>query len=79
MWDRAAEITFVAPGRSTVPAEFVVPDELVAQLRAEAQGGVKLLRWFETEVVADDGTVVARVRKQLYIRQRREVSERVAA
>lgn len=56
-WDRASEITFVAPGRSTVRAEFVVPDQLVA----------------------DDGTVVARVRKQLYIRQRREVSERVGA
>ncbi len=32
-----------------------------------------------TDVVAEDGTVVARVRKQLHIRQRREVSERVDA
>ncbi len=79
VWDRGAEITFLSPGRSTVRAEFVVPDELVAQLRAEAQGGAKVLRWFETDVVAQDGTVVARVRKQLHIRQRREVSERVGA
>lgn len=28
--------------------------------------------WFENDVVADDGTVVARVRKQLYVRRKRD-------
>jgi len=30
-----------------------------------------VLRWFECEIVAADGTVVARVRKQVYIRRKR--------
>ncbi len=36
-----------------------------------AASGEKVLRWFESDVVAPDGTVVARVRKQLYIRLKR--------
>lgn len=54
-------------------AEFVVTEEVLNELRAAAAGGVKVLRWFETDVVAQDGTVVARVRKQLYVRERRKV------
>jgi hypothetical protein len=37
-------------------------------LRAAAAGGDKVLRWFETEVTTADGKVIARVRKQLYVR-----------
>jgi acyl-coenzyme A thioesterase PaaI-like protein len=70
VWDKAAEIEFVAPGRSAVTAEFVVTDEALAELRRETEGGGKTLRWFETEVRAADGTVVARVRKQLYVRRK---------
>jgi hypothetical protein len=38
------------------------------ELRAAAAGGEKVLRWFETEVTTASGEVVARVRKQLYVR-----------
>lgn len=78
VWDKAAEIEFVSPGRTTVRAEFRLTDEHVAELRAAAADGSKVLRWFETEVRADDGTVIARVRKQLYVRRRREVAGSVA-
>ncbi|MGB3257689.1 MAG: DUF4442 domain-containing protein [Ornithinimicrobium sp.] len=74
VWDKAAEIEFVAPGRSTVRASYVVTDELLQELREAAAGGAKVLRWLETDVVTDDGTVVARVRKQLYVRERRKAA-----
>lgn len=72
VWDKAAEIEFVSPGRTTVRAEFRVTDEHLDELREAAEGGGKVLRWFETEVVGVDGTLVARVRKQLYVRRKRE-------
>ena len=75
VWDKAAEIEFVAPGRSKVRAEFAVTEEILDEIRAAAAGGAKVLRWFETDVVADDGTVVARVRKQLYVRERRKEAQ----
>jgi acyl-coenzyme A thioesterase PaaI-like protein len=71
VWDRAAEIEFVAPGRGDVVAEFEVDDALLDELRAATAGGEKHLRWFETEVRGSDGTLVARVRKQLYVRRKR--------
>lgn len=73
VWDKAAEIEFVTPGRSAVTAEFVVTDEVVEELKAAAADGEKVLRWFETEVKDRDGTVVARVRKQLYVRRKTKV------
>lgn len=71
VWDRAAEIDFVAPGREDVWADFQVEDAVLDELRAAAAGGDKVLRWFETEVRTAGGEVVARVRKQLYVRRKR--------
>jgi acyl-coenzyme A thioesterase PaaI-like protein len=72
VWDRAAEIEFVKPGRGTVAAEFVLDDAVLDEIRAATAGGEKLLRWFETVVTDAQGEVVARVRKQVYVRRARE-------
>ncbi|MEO6171107.1 MAG: DUF4442 domain-containing protein [Lysobacter sp.] len=72
VWDKAGDIEFVKPGRGTVHARFVLETEVLEQLRHAAAGGGKVLHWFETDVVDDAGDVVSRVRKQLYIRRKRE-------
>lgn len=71
VWDRAGEISFEKPGRSTVHAEFRLEDAVVEEIRQAAAGGDKVLRWFETEVRDASGEVIARVRKQLYVRRKR--------
>nr|WP_232226070.1 DUF4442 domain-containing protein [Salinisphaera hydrothermalis] len=71
VWDKAGEIEFVAPGRETVHAEFVFDDALRAEAVAATEGGDKFLRWYENDITTADGTVIARVRKQLYIRRKR--------
>ena len=70
VWDKAGEIEFVKPGRSTVHAQFRLDDATLAEMTAAAAGGDKVLRWFETDVIDRDGEVVARVRKQLYLRRK---------
>lgn len=70
VWDKAAEIDFVAPGRTSVTAEVQMPAELVDELRAEAADGAKVLRWFDVDIVDEHGTVVARARRQLYVRRK---------
>lgn len=70
VWDAAGEIAFVKPGRDTVRAEFHLSPQVLDQLRAAAADGGKVLRWFETEVKDNAGEVVARVRKQLYVRRK---------
>jgi hypothetical protein len=74
VWDQAGEITFVAPGREDVFAEFRVQDTVLDEIRAATAGGEKYLRWFETEIKTAGGEIVARVRKQLYVRRKRERS-----
>jgi len=71
VWDRAGEIDFVAPGRGDVVAEFRLDEAVLDELRAATAEGDKHLRWFETEVHNTAGELVARIRKQLYVRRRR--------
>ena len=68
VWDKAGAIDFVTPGREDVYATFYLSDAMVDELRTAAATGDKVLRWFETEVATAAGDVVARVRKQLYVR-----------
>lgn len=70
VWDKAATIEFVAPGRGTVTAEFRLDEADLERMRQETTGGRKYLPWFDVEVRGEDGTLVARVRKQLYVRRK---------
>lgn len=68
VWDRAGEIEFLKPGRGTVRAAFRIDDAMLAEIRASAADGSKQLRWYSNDVLDASGEVVARVRKQVYIR-----------
>jgi acyl-coenzyme A thioesterase PaaI-like protein len=68
VWDKAGAIDFVAPGREDVYAHFHLDEAAVDEMRIAAASGDKVLRWFETEVTTASGQVIARVRKQLYVR-----------
>ncbi|MCP2259728.1 Acyl-coenzyme A thioesterase PaaI, contains HGG motif [Streptoalloteichus tenebrarius] len=70
VWDKAGEVTFVRPGRGDVFAEFRLTDEHLAEIRERTDADGKGLFWFDTDVVAADGTVVTKVRKQVYVRRK---------
>jgi acyl-coenzyme A thioesterase PaaI-like protein len=72
VWDKAADIEFVAPGRGDVFADFLVEEDALEEIRAATANGDKYLRWFPIDVSNSSGEVVARVRKQLYIRRKRK-------
>jgi hypothetical protein len=58
------------PGRGDVFAEFKLTDDRLEEIRRATADGGKALPWFECDIVGEDGTVVARVRKQLYVRRK---------
>ncbi|MEO7072083.1 MAG: DUF4442 domain-containing protein [Rhodanobacter sp.] len=68
VWDKAGAIEFVAPGYADVYAHFKLEPSVVDELRTAAATGAKVLRWFETDVTTGEGKVIARVRKQVYVR-----------
>ncbi len=72
VWDKAGEIEFVKPGKNVVATEFRLGDALLGDIRAATAGGDKHLHWFDNEVTDAQGDVVARVRKQVYVRLKPE-------
>ena len=72
VWDQAGDIQFLKPGKGTVVAEFKLDQAVVDELQAAAAGGEKVLRWFEVDVRNPAGETVARVRKQIYVRRKRD-------
>ena len=71
VWDTRGEIEFVKPGRGVLTAHFEVPPSKAQELRERARGGAKVLEWFETEIIDREGDVVARVRREVYVREKR--------
>ena len=73
VWDTRGGIEFVKPGRGILTAHFTVTREKADELRDRARGGAKVLEWFETEIVDASGDLVARVRREVYIREKKRV------
>jgi acyl-coenzyme A thioesterase PaaI-like protein len=78
VWDQAASIEFVAPGRGTVRAHFRLSPEEIERVRREADAGAHLRPVYPVEVLGDDGTLVARVIKTLYVRRKRPAEKEQA-
>ena len=68
VWDKSGSIEYVAPGRGIVRAQFQLTEERIADIRAQAAAGEKVLPEFVIDVKDEAGTMVARVRKILYVR-----------
>lgn len=71
IWDKAASIDFVKPGRGTVKAVFSISEEQLAEIKARIADGSKYLPEFTVKVVDEQGELVAEVKKVLYIRRKR--------
>jgi hypothetical protein len=68
VWDRSAEIEFVAPGKGKVVAEMRITEEDLRGMHAETESGEKYERDFVADVVDPEGAVIARVKKRIYAR-----------
>lgn len=75
IWDTKGEIEFVKPGRGVLTARHEVSPARVADIRARAEGGAKVLEWFDVDIVDASGDVVAKVRREVYIREKRRVTQ----
>lgn len=74
VWDKAASIQFLKPGRGTVSATFHIPPERVDEIRAQVETSKKVEPIFTAEVVDAAGVVMARVEKVLYVRRKSKTS-----
>ncbi len=71
VWDKAASIRFLSPGRGTVRAHFHVPQARVDEIRVAADRDGKLEPTFSVDVLDTERKVVAQVEKLLYVRRKK--------
>ncbi len=70
VWDKSASIQFKKPGRGTLRARFLLPDEELTSIRAALENQRSLDRTYVVDLVDDSGTVCASIEKIIYIRKR---------
>jgi acyl-coenzyme A thioesterase PaaI-like protein len=71
--DFDTHIQFLAQARGRVKAHFSIDDAKLAEIRDATAGGEKHIAVFPVEVTDEEGAVVAKVDKGIYIRLRREL------
>lgn len=74
VWDKAAAIQFLRPGRGKVTATFHIPAERVQEIRSTADRQGKVEPSFTVEVTDEQNQIVARVDKLLYVRKNNDSS-----
>jgi acyl-coenzyme A thioesterase PaaI-like protein len=76
VWDKAASITFLRPGRGTVRARFEIPPERIAEIRAEADRAGRVEPVFRVAITDEAGETVAEVEKRVSVRTRQDAAAR---
>lgn len=70
VWDKAAKIDFVRPGKGIVYAEFKLSTEEIASIRDEVDSLGKKTFTFPCQVVDANGALIASLSKDVYVRKK---------
>lgn len=70
IWDKAASIRFKKPSRSTVRAQFRISPQQIQEIRSEVDRMGRKDYTFSTQVISEEGEVIAEVEKLVYIRRK---------
>ncbi|CAM3131338.1 DUF4442 domain-containing protein [Moritella viscosa] len=70
VWDKAAEIEYIAPGKERLLAEFELSPQQIADIRDATKTGRKIFPQFDVLIKDANGTEVAKIKRTLYIRKK---------
>jgi acyl-coenzyme A thioesterase PaaI-like protein len=70
VWDKAADIQFLTPGRGVVRATFELSNAEAERVRQQADRAEKVQPTYRVRVVDESGTPVAEIEKLLYVRRK---------
>lgn len=69
VWDKAATIRFVKPGRSTLYARFAIEEEEIATIKRLLEAAPSIDRVYRVDLTDSAGVVHATTEKTIYIRK----------
>lgn len=70
VWDKAAKIEFLKPGKTDLIAEFRIDDNLLNEIREKTKTGDKFVFDLPVDVFDLNGMKVAELSKTLYVRKK---------
>ena len=70
VWDKSAAIDFLKPAKGTILGVFEIDKERLAEIQSEVDKLGKNTYHFEADLVDEEGLVVARVAKEIYVRSK---------
>jgi len=70
VWDKAARIEFLAPGRTTVFASFDVSDAMLNEIVEKTANGEKFEPTYQVDILDGAQKLIARVQKTMYFRKK---------
>ena len=70
VWDKAARIEFLAPGRSTVYANFDVTDAMLNEIVEKTAEGDKFEPIYQLDILDTGQKLIASVEKTMYFRKK---------
>ncbi len=76
VWDKAASIRFLKPGRTTLFASFRIDDAELAEIRRLLEAEPKIDRTYTVNLVDAQGTAYAEVQKVIQVRKKLETTEK---
>ena len=68
VWDKHAEIDYIAPGKTHVHAQFKLTEETLSDIREKTARGEKYIPEFSVDILDDHNKLVARVKRRVYIK-----------
>ena len=71
VWDKSADIDYIKPGKGTVTAEFLITDAFIDDILANTAQGEKYLPQIPVYVKDEQGEVVAKLNRTIYIRRKK--------
>ena len=72
VWDKSADIEYVKPGKGKVYADFVVSQSLIDEIIKQTQHGDKYLPELPVNIKDEQGELVAKLNRTIYIRKKKE-------
>jgi hypothetical protein len=69
IWDKASNIQFRKPGRSTLHAQFTLDEEEIKQI-GELSNEKPIDRIYSTDLTDEEGIICATIQKTIHIRKR---------
>lgn len=77
VWDKAASINFIRPGKGYVWAEFRVTDDMLADVYKYTQHGKSYCPTYSVAIKDNAGNAICSAQKTLYIKKQPQTSMRI--